>query len=254
MVAMKKHLLIIALLMCASRPLLAEAPPVDRAQRRRGDGEGIRQRFHAREPWAVGIRGSREYILENNRMDKRAEMQVTVSCDPDGTKHFEVISEDGWKSPTSMYCIRCWIRRPKHRTQIAAPRHRMSPWELRVQPCGSETTSTAGWHTSLELFPSAVTSICFADVCGSMRRTMRSCGSRANQPRPRHSGSTALISLRNTRRVARSGIRASTTSVTDARIFGITAVDIRYFDYRPVAAYHQQQSNSKPLEAHYVQH
>ena len=48
---------------------------------------------------------------------------------------------------------------------------------------------------------------------------------------------------------------ASTTSVTDARIFGTTLVNIRYFDYRAgPAAYQHQQSNSTPLEAHYVQH
>ena len=37
-------------------------------------------------------------MLENHKMNKRADMQVSVSCDSDGSKHFEVVSEDGWKS------------------------------------------------------------------------------------------------------------------------------------------------------------
>ena len=97
MVAMKKHLLIIALLVCASGPLLAQAPPVTAPS-----ADEVMARVFAkdtmREAMGGGYTGKREYVLENHRMDKRAEMQVTVSCDPDGTKHFEVVSEDGWKS------------------------------------------------------------------------------------------------------------------------------------------------------------
>ena len=53
-----------------------------------------------RESMGGGYTGKREYVLENHRMDKHAEMQVIVTCDADGTKHFEVVSEGGWKWPT----------------------------------------------------------------------------------------------------------------------------------------------------------
>src|ERR1700758_3553902 len=40
----------------------------------------------------------RRYVLENQKFQKRAEMLVQVQGDPDGTKHFEVVSEEGWKA------------------------------------------------------------------------------------------------------------------------------------------------------------
>ena len=45
-----------------------------------------------------GYAGMRRYVLENHHFNKRAEMLVQVQGDPDGTKHFEVVSEDGWKA------------------------------------------------------------------------------------------------------------------------------------------------------------
>src|SRR5579859_3543217 len=55
-------------------------------------------RDDAREAASGGYTGHREYILENRRFNKRAEMQVRITCDRNGEKRFEVISESGWKS------------------------------------------------------------------------------------------------------------------------------------------------------------
>src|SRR5438309_3856573 len=40
----------------------------------------------------------RRYVLENDRMNKHAEMVVRVEGDEDETKHFEVVSDEGWKA------------------------------------------------------------------------------------------------------------------------------------------------------------
>src|SRR5580693_3500199 len=45
-----------------------------------------------------GYAGMRRYVLDNQNLHKRAEMLVQVQGDPDGTKHFEVVSEEGWKA------------------------------------------------------------------------------------------------------------------------------------------------------------
>jgi hypothetical protein len=45
-----------------------------------------------------GYRGMRRYVLENTRMQKHAEMLARVESDGDGTKHFEVVNEEGWKA------------------------------------------------------------------------------------------------------------------------------------------------------------
>ena len=47
---------------------------------------------------ADGYRGMRRYVLENDRMHKQAELVARVEAGGDGTKHFEVIEEDGWKA------------------------------------------------------------------------------------------------------------------------------------------------------------
>ena len=46
----------------------------------------------------AGYAGMRRYVLDNQNFHKRAEMLVQVQGDPDGTKHFEVVSEEGWKA------------------------------------------------------------------------------------------------------------------------------------------------------------
>src|SRR6201994_4614977 len=51
-----------------------------------------------RQTMAAGYRGMRRYVLDNERMHKRAEMLVRVECDANGTKHFEVIDKTGWKA------------------------------------------------------------------------------------------------------------------------------------------------------------
>ena len=43
-----------------------------------------------------GYTAMRRYVLENRSHRKRAEMLVRMICQPDGSKHFEVISTDGW--------------------------------------------------------------------------------------------------------------------------------------------------------------
>jgi len=43
-----------------------------------------------------GYTGIRRYVLENERHHKRAEMLVRMICRQDGSKTFEVLSEDGW--------------------------------------------------------------------------------------------------------------------------------------------------------------
>src|SRR6202051_1682467 len=45
-----------------------------------------------------GYAGMRRYVLDNQHLHKRAEMLVQVQGDRDGTKHFEVVSEEGWKA------------------------------------------------------------------------------------------------------------------------------------------------------------
>jgi hypothetical protein len=50
-----------------------------------------------RQALAAGYHGMRRYVLDNEHMHKHAEIVVRVQCGADGTKHFELVSQEGWK-------------------------------------------------------------------------------------------------------------------------------------------------------------
>ena len=55
------------------------------------------ERDAQRQALMAGYQGMRRYILDNERMNKHAEIVVRVECGADGIKHFEVVSQNGWK-------------------------------------------------------------------------------------------------------------------------------------------------------------
>src|ERR1700760_5040277 len=91
---MKVHLIIASSLLCAARVLAAQGPTP-------AADEVVTQMYAhdtVREAGSGGYTGSREYVLENHRLQKRASMVVRVTCDRTGTKQFEVMSEDGLRA------------------------------------------------------------------------------------------------------------------------------------------------------------
>src|SRR5258708_15844256 len=93
---MKNHFLLAALfLLAASVAAANESPSLPTATEiviRMGSRDLLRQVS------IEGYAGMRRYVLDNQNLHKRAEMLVQVQGDPDGTKHFEAASEEGWKS------------------------------------------------------------------------------------------------------------------------------------------------------------
>src|SRR5258708_32935590 len=53
-------------------------------------------RYFQRRVSMEGYAGMRRYVLDNQHLHKRAEMLVQVQGDRDGTKHFDILSEEGW--------------------------------------------------------------------------------------------------------------------------------------------------------------
>jgi hypothetical protein len=64
------------------------------------DGNAVAARLLAqdaqRQALAAGYRGMRRYELDNEHMNKHAEIVIRVDCAGDGTKHFELVSQEGW--------------------------------------------------------------------------------------------------------------------------------------------------------------
>ena len=85
-----------------------------------------------------GYTGSRRYVLENEGLNKRAEMLVSVKCDPDGTKHFEVVSEEGWKSANKRV-VRKMLESETETSQLQIrPTTSLTPENYRFQMLASE--------------------------------------------------------------------------------------------------------------------
>jgi len=93
---MKIHLTFSALFLTLAASA-AGAAPNDQLP----DGNTVAAKLSAqdaqRQVLAAGYRGMRRYVLDNEHMNKHAEIVVQVDCGADGTKHFELVSQEGWK-------------------------------------------------------------------------------------------------------------------------------------------------------------
>jgi outer membrane lipoprotein-sorting protein len=93
---MKTYLLLSAFLLTPALPAAAQ----ELATNPTADEIVTRMAAHdlARQSSIEGYAGMRRYVLENQKFHKRAEMLVQVQGDRDGTKHLNVVSEEGWKA------------------------------------------------------------------------------------------------------------------------------------------------------------
>jgi MucB/RseB N-terminal domain len=247
-----KHLLITAFLVCASGASFSQTPSLTALSA----AEVMAKVFandSMREAMGGGYKGKREYVLENHRMDKRAEMEVTVSCDADGSKHFEVVSEDGWKSAHKHVLHQMLESEAETSRPHSRPKTRLVPDNYEFNLLGSDQIDGRPAYV-IEALPKRSDKYLFR---GRVWVDAQDYAIARVEGEPAKNPSFWIHSTHFVARYQKNGafwFPASTTSVTDARIFGTTAVNIRYFDYMPAAACPQQQSSSSPLEAHYVRH
>jgi hypothetical protein len=179
-----------------------------------------------------GYAGMRRYVLENQNLQKRAEMVVRVKGDPDGTKHFEVVSEDGWKAANT-HVLRKMLEsesetsRPELR---ATTRLNSANYEFAI--VGTEMVSGRRAYV-LETKPKRKDKYLFQGriwVDAEDYALVRAEGSPAKNP------SFWTKSTHFVQQYQKSGplwFPLSTQSITEARIFGTTDVHIEYFDYAP---------------------
>jgi hypothetical protein len=92
-----KTLLVIALIVGSGLNALAQVADAPKTSAEEIMAK-VYVRDRQREKLSQGYAGQRRYILDNEKWHRRAELVVGVKGDADGTKHFEVLSEDGWKS------------------------------------------------------------------------------------------------------------------------------------------------------------
>jgi hypothetical protein len=153
-----------------------------------------------------GYAGMRRYVLENQHLHKRAEMLVQVQGDRDGTKHFDILSEEGWQ---------------------AAHKH-----VLRKMLESESDTSRPDMRAKTKLNAENYEFEVIGTVDSEDYALVRAEGNPAKNP-SFWTKSTHFVQVYQ--KTGPLWFPLSTQSVTEAHIFGTTDVSIEYFDYAPKA-------------------
>ena len=179
-----------------------------------------------------GYAGMRRYVLDNQHLHKRAEMLVQVQGDPDGTKHFEVVSEEGWKAAHKHVLRKMLESESETSHPEARAKTRINPENYDFKIAGTEVIDGRTAYV-LEVSPKRKEKYLFRGriwVDAEDYALARAEGQPAKSP-SFWTKSTHFVQI-----YQKSGLLwfpRSTQSVTEAHIFGTTNVNIEYFDYAP---------------------
>ncbi|MGB8324212.1 MAG: hypothetical protein WCE52_14735 [Candidatus Acidiferrum sp.] len=185
-----------------------------------------------RERLQAGYTGTRRYVLENQKFNKRAEMLVSVNCDPDGTKHFEVVSEEGWSSANKRVLRKMLESETETSRPQIRPRASLTPENYRFEMLGSDLLEARPAYV-IQVLPSREDKYLFE---GRIWIDTEDFAVVRVEGKPAKNPSFWTHSVNFVQVYHKSGafwFPLLTESVTDARIFGTTAVTISYFDYQP---------------------
>jgi negative regulator of sigma E activity len=179
-----------------------------------------------------GYAGMRRYVLENDGMHKRAEMLVNVIGDSDGTKHFEVLSEQGWKAAQKHVLHKMLESEAQMSPPEARAKTRLCSDNYEFQMTGRENVGDRPAYV-IDVKPKRRDQYLFAGriwVDAEDYALVRADGTPARNP----SFWTKHVQFVHTyQKTGLFWFPLCTESVTDARIFGRTDLAIEYFDYKP---------------------
>jgi hypothetical protein len=181
-----------------------------------------------------GYAGMRRYVLENNDMRKHAEMLVRVSGDSDGTKHFEILSEQGWKAAQKHVLRKVLESESQASRPEARAATRLCSDNYEFQMTGTEVVDDRLAY-AIDVTPKRHDKLLFEGriwVDAEDYALVRAEGNPSKNP----SFWTKHVHFVHTyQKHGPYWFPLSTESVTDARIFGRTGLTIEYFDYKPNA-------------------
>jgi len=249
---MKNHIIIVASLLCLAGTLFGQVPAVTSLS-----GDQVMAMVFAqdtmRDSKGGGYSGRREYVLDNQKWNKRAEMQVRVLCSSDGTKHFEVLSEDGWKA-ANKHVLHQMLKSESETSQpTTRPMTRMVPQNYEFRLIGSEYLQGRPAYL-IEAVPKRSDKYLFR---GRIWVDAEDFAVARVEGQPAKNPSFWTRSVHFVQQYQKSGpfwYPALTTSVTEAHIFGTTDVTIRYLDYAPISNSARSYAGPAPTEVKYVQH
>jgi hypothetical protein len=179
-----------------------------------------------------GYEGARRYVLVNEHMHKRAEMVVRVTGDRDGTKHFEIVSETGWKAAQKHVLHKMLQSEEEASRPEARVKVRLSPDNYEFHMVGLDELDGRSVY-AIDVSPKRKEQYLFQGriwVDAKDYALVQADGDPAKNP------SFWTKSVHFTHTYQKSGtfwFPSTTDSLTEARIFGATALNIEYFDYKP---------------------
>ena len=244
---MRVHLIIASILLCTAPVLAAQGSTLTA-------DEVVANMYRSdtlRESASGGYTGTREYVVENHQLQKRARMLARVTCDPTGTKHFEVTSEDGWKS-ASNHVLRPMLEtesdssRPDTRPQNRVTADNYTFQLIDIEPLDGRTAYV------IQAIPKREDKSLFR---GRIWVDTEDYALARVEGEPAKNPSFWTKKVQFVQQYQKSGaywFPAETTSITEARIFGTTEVSIRYFDYTPAVRTSTRAANYSITEAQYA--
>jgi len=179
-----------------------------------------------------GYLAYRRYILENRNHHKRAEMLVRIICGEDGSKQFEVVSQDGWGGATKHVFPRLLEAEIEAARPDLRQRSRITPENYTFEIAGTDDVrGRLAYVISIE--PKTSNKYLARGriwVDADEYAIVRVEGEPAKNP------SFWFKSVHFVHEHEKNGpfwFPVSDRSVTDVRIFGTTEMNIKYFDYVP---------------------
>jgi hypothetical protein len=179
-----------------------------------------------------GYTANRRYVLENRGHHKRAEMVVRMMCREDGSKQFEVVSENGWGGARKHVFPRLLEAEVEAAHPDRRDRSRITPENYSFEMAGTECVRSR-WAYVMAIEPKTANKYLIRGriwVDANEYAIIRIEGVPAKNP------SFWFKSVEFSHDYDKTGSFWFPTldhSVTDVRIFGSTELTIEYLDYTP---------------------
>ena len=185
-----------------------------------------------RESQSGGYAGHRLYIFDNDKMHKHAELAVDVVCDASGTKRFNVIAENGWQSANKHVLKKMLESETETSTPSIRPQTRLIADNYTFTLVNLERIDGRLAYV-VDVTPKRKDKYLME---GRVWIDAEDFAMVRAEGKPAHNPSFWTKSIHFVQQYRKSGsywFPTSTLSVTEARIFGTTKVNINYFDYQP---------------------
>lgn len=189
----------------------------------------------------TGYAGMRRYTLVNEHMHKTAEMVVRVSGDADGTKHFEIVSETGWKAAQKHVLHKMLESESESSRPEAREKSRLNADNYEFQVLGKEAIGERAAY-EIDVSPKRKEKYLFHGRIWVDAEDFALVKAEGN---PSKNPSFWTKSVHFVHTYQKSGtfwFPVTTESVTEARIFGTTSLTIEYFEYKANALSASQNS------------